>query len=151
MAGWAAAQASDSRAHVDVRLATSHDLDPIRGVFHRSSLHEDADRAWLLQHPHHLVWRGDLARTWVAVEDGVILGFASWEPLGAGRELVDLFVDPAAMRRGVGRRLVEHLGAPLEVTGNPTALPFYLAVGFEVIGEVMTERVAAPRLRYRAG
>jgi GNAT superfamily N-acetyltransferase len=95
----------------------------------------------------------------VAEVDGRVVGFSTYERVGDALEVVDLFVDPDAMRGGVGRALVEdlvdqsgELGAvALEVTGNPNALPLYLAVGFEVVGEAATEGKVAPRLRRPSG
>ena len=146
----------DARA----RPATPNDLDAVRGVFRRAALHWDDDRAWLLANPHHLEWDGGaLDRTLVADDGRAVLGFGGGVPREGVFEVEDLFVDPPAMGRGVGRILVaaladraRALGLPaLEVTGNPRALGFYEAVGFRVIGEAATERILAPRLRRPVG
>jgi len=56
-----------------------------------------------------------------------------------GASLEALFIEPNFIRRGGGRRLVEHarrLNGPLVVSvneQNPKALEFYIACGFEVI------------------
>jgi GNAT superfamily N-acetyltransferase len=145
-----------------VRTAAPDDLDALRGVFRRSALHWDDDRAWLLAHPHHLAWSGPPpgGETRLVVADGAVLGFASVAPVeGRGWEVVDLFVDPDAMGRGVGRALIADLVdraraagvGVLWVTGNPSALGFYTAVGFVVAGTAPTARSEAPRLRLDVG
>jgi GNAT superfamily N-acetyltransferase len=61
------------------------------------------DRDSLLAHPEHLVLEPDgLAegRTYVAEEQGSLVGFATWAEAGGIAELEDLFVDPGWRRRG---------------------------------------------------
>lgn len=141
-----------------IRTAIDEDQPAIATVFRAAALHWDGDRAWLLANPQHLVWpAAPLAegRTRVATRAGRVVGFQSWEDRGDTLELIDLFVDPAQMRTGVGAALVADLAeiaaqlgrAAIEVTGNGNALGFYEAAGFLVIGQVATEGVAAPRLR----
>ena len=83
----------------------------------------------------------------VAELDGDIVGFAAVLPRADGQtELDGLFVEPNMWRCGIGRSLVEHcerfacsLGATaLHVIGNPHAKDFYVACGFEVVGEHQT-------------
>jgi GNAT superfamily N-acetyltransferase len=70
-------------------------------------------------------------------------------------ELDGLFVEPDAMRGGVGRALIadvaahaERRGVPaVEVTANPRALDFYRKVGFRD-GETVSTRFG-PGLRMR--
>src|SRR3954452_19410443 len=97
-------------AHYSIRPATEDDLDVLRDLFRRSSLSNDNDRANLLAAPEALHWAGDgitERRTRVAVdENGKLLGFATLADGDGGQELVDLFVDPDEMRKGVATRLV---------------------------------------------
>lgn len=143
---------------MDLRVATAEDRPALAEVFRAASLRWDSDRAWLLANPQHLVWPdAPLAegRTRVATRDGRVVGFSTWEDAGSALELVDLFVDPAQMRSGVGTALMADLVAlaaamgrrAIEVTGNAHAMPFYTSVGFVVIGEAATEGGTAPRLR----
>ncbi len=77
------------------------------------------------------------AETWVLDENGIPLGFITM----IGAEIGGLFVDPAHHRKGIGRRLVEHVVAlkgPLSVEvfkENRIALPFYGRCGFVRTGE----------------
>ncbi|MDY0810355.1 GNAT family N-acetyltransferase [Kitasatospora purpeofusca] len=83
-------------------------------------------------------------RTTVAEDDGRVLGFVT--PTGAppegGTDL--LFVEPDAVGRGIGRRLVEHLCAETAALGltrivvdsDSHAEPFYLALNAARTGTV---------------
>ena len=119
----------------------SSDIGFLNGVYRRSSLANEGDRANLLANPDALelpaaaVHEG---RTRVAVVDGRIVGFAASTVAGDVIELDDLFVDPDWMRRGVGLQLVRDVVAiarqrrirRVEVTANAHALGFYEKTGF---------------------
>jgi GNAT superfamily N-acetyltransferase len=143
---------------VRVRTASVADLPVLRDLYRRSSLSNVEDAASLLARPELLVLGDDGVRagwTRVAVDGSdTVLGFATAVPAAAVvLELEDLFVDPDALRRGVGRLLVEDVvnrarqaGVErVEVTGNPAALRFYEQVGFVAVGEVPT--LLAPGIR----
>lgn len=77
------------------------------------------------------------------------------QPVRDGRcELDDLFVEPDAMRQGVGRMLVEDVVAraraagarAVDVIANQNALGFYERVGFCVTGRAATRFRDAPRM-----
>jgi GNAT superfamily N-acetyltransferase len=143
---------------VQLRRAVHQDLDALRDVYRRSSLSNPSDRDALLAHPDALEFVGDAiedGRTLVAVDDGRIMGFATLGPVVAGAvELDDLFVDPDAMRRGIGRALVAEAVARarrsgcsrLDVTANPDARAFYESVGFVDTGTAETRFGPAPRM-----
>jgi GNAT superfamily N-acetyltransferase len=79
----------------------------------------------------------DGVRLVVAEDDGVLLGYARIDGGPPAAELAGLFVDPPAIGRGVGRRLLRHatgiaaeLGIrTLEIDSDPYAEPFYLHAG----------------------
>ena len=141
---------------MQVRDATPDDVDAVRGVFRRASWSNEGDRPALTAHPEWLHWDPDPAMlTRVAVVDGIIGGFASGRPEATFMELVDLFTDPAMMRRGIATALVDDLAdiaaglglASLDVSANEHALAFYERAGFVVIGTATIESGTAPRMR----
>jgi GNAT superfamily N-acetyltransferase len=141
-----------------IRLGTPADLPGAAGVYRRASLSNAGDRDNLLAHPEHLILGPEgLAegRTYVADEDGSVVGFATWAEADGTIDLEDLFVDPGWRRRGIATalvsRIVEVLRARgvefLEVTANPHAREFYRAAGFTDCGVAETDFGAAPRMR----
>jgi hypothetical protein len=80
-----------------IRLGVPADLPAVAGVYRRASLSNAGDRDNLLAHPEHLILGpGGLAegRTYVAEQEGSVVGFATWAQAGGIIELEDLFVDP---------------------------------------------------------
>jgi GNAT superfamily N-acetyltransferase len=98
-------------------------------------------RAWArlgYQFRHDLLGEGGF---WVAEQDQRLLGVGGWSPDSLERDLAwvrYLFVHPQAVRRGIGRRLVERAEAAacaalrprLRVWASLNAVGFYRAVGF---------------------
>ena len=141
-----------------IRLGALPDLPAAAGVYRRASLSNAGDRDNLLAHPEHLILGPEgLAegRTYVAEEEGLVVGFATWAEAGGTIDLEDLFVDPGWRRRGIATalvvRIVEVLRARgvefLEVTANPHAREFYRAAGFIDCGVAETDFGPAPRMR----
>ena len=141
-----------------IRLGTPADLPAATDVFRRASLSNAGDRDNLLAHPEYLVLGPEgLAegRTYVAEEDGSVVGFATWARTGGVMELEDLFVDPDWRRRGIAAALVSRIvevvraqGARcLEVSANPHAEGFYTAAGFIDCGVAETAFGAGSRKR----
>jgi GNAT superfamily N-acetyltransferase len=145
---------------VQLRPATEHDLDALRDLYRRSSLSNPSHRDALLAHPDALEFAGDAigdGRTVVAVDGGRIVGFSTLGPAADGAvELEDLFVDPDAMRRGIGRALVADAVARarssgvvrVDVDASPDARAFYESVGFVERGETETRFGPAPRMAF---
>src|SRR5689334_19495610 len=140
-----------------IRLGVLADLSAATEVYRSASLSNAGDRDNLLAHPEHLILRPEgLAegRTYVAEEDGSLVGFATWIEADGTIELEDLFVHPGWMRRGIATALVNHIAGVLrargvqrlEVTANPHALGFYNAAGFIDCGVAETDFGAAPRM-----
>ena len=140
-----------------IRLGTSADLAGATSVYCRASLSNAGDRDNLLAHPEYLILGPEgLAegRTYVAEEDGSLVGFATWVETAGTVELEDLFVDPGYMRRGIATALVSRIAEVLRTRGverlvataNPHALEFYRAAGFVACGVAETEFGAAPRM-----
>ena len=140
-----------------IRLGVPADLAAASDVYRSASLSNPGDRDNLLAYPEYLVLGpGGLAegRTYVAEEEGSLVGFATWIEAGGVLELEDLFVDPAWRRRGIATALVSRItqvlrarGAErLEVTANPHAMGFYRAAGFIDCGVADTVFGTAPRM-----
>jgi len=145
-----------------IRLGTLADLPAAAGVYRRASLTNAGDRDNLLAQPGYLILGPEglnEGRTYVAVEGGSVVGFATWAKAGGAIELEDLFVDPGWRRRGIASalvsRIVEVLRARgvqyLEVTANPHAHGFYRAAGFIDCGVADTAFGTAPRKRLAIG
>ena len=80
---------------------------------------------------------GPERRTWIAREDGTVVGFAIADELDHRLWLEDLWVEPAHQRHGVGRLLMDAVTgwarerglASVDCESDPFAEPFYLALG----------------------
>ena len=142
-----------------IRLGLPADYPAVAAVYRRASPSNTGDRDRLLAHPEHLMLGPAAlteARTYVADEDGSVVGFATWIDAGDRTELDDLFVDPGWTRRGIATalvlRIVDVLRARsatcLEVTANPHALGFYRHMGFVETGDAKTEFGTAPRMAF---
>jgi GNAT superfamily N-acetyltransferase len=140
-----------------IRLGVPADLSAASDVYRSASLSNAGDGDNLLAHPEYLILGpGGLAegRTYVAEEEGSLVGFATWIEADGVVELEDLFVDPGWMRRGIATALVNRIAQVLraqgverlEVTANLHALGFYRAAGFIDCGVADTAFGAAPRL-----
>jgi GNAT superfamily N-acetyltransferase len=140
-----------------IRIGTLADLPAASGVYRRASLSTPGYREDLLAHPEFLILGPeglDQGRTYVAEQDGSVVGFATWVDTDGTIELEDLFVEPDWMRRGIATALVHRISDVLkargveriEVTANPDALEFYRSAGFVECGVAETEFGSAPRM-----
>ena len=131
-----------------IRCAEPAESAALRDLHRRSSFVWQDDRANLERHPEVFGVAPEAIaerRVRVAIGDGgEMVGFATTSDAGEGAsELDDLFVDPAAMRRGIGRALVEDVAAiawdagfrRMTVVAHPRNFPFYESVAF-LAGEV---------------
>ena len=80
----------------------------------------------------------------VAQKNHLLVGFYALERSSCERfELTALFVDPTAMRSGIGRRLLDDAlqtmqqqqGKQLIIQSDPHAASFYLSMGAQRVGE----------------
>lgn len=87
---------------------------------------------------------GDSFSYFVAESDGERVGYYALERIsGSGYELDALFVVPAKIGTGIGRRLIEHAkeqvvtngGSCLLIQGDPNAAEFYRAAGARLTGQ----------------
>ena len=146
-----------------MRFARVRERAALQELMRRSSLVWEEHRAALLAHPDAIEVPERLLRdkrVRVAELDQQVVGFS--QVLEARRGVVELdglFVEPAYMRRGIGRALVIDAaqraardGAhAMEVTANPRAEGFYRKAGFETTGRADTRFGPALRMRMRVG
>jgi ribosomal protein S18 acetylase RimI-like enzyme len=148
---------------LSIRAAGPADLTRLSDIYRRSSLSNEGDRQALLDNPDYLELPAGpvlAGRSRVAERaPGDVVGFATVERTSTAAELVDLFVDPDFMRRGVARALItdaitelaKHRIRNLDVTANGHALAFYAAMGFEVVDTIATPLGSGVRMRLRLG
>ena len=97
-------------------------------------------------------------------QNGQLLGAGGWtRNARRGRgDIRHVVTDPRALRQGIGRALMQHSFAVAKASGvfelecwaTRTAVPFYKAVGFEVLGPMevtLSSGVAFPAIRMVRG
>lgn len=147
-------------AIASIRFAVPDEGEALDALHRRSSFVWEEDRANLETHPDALgVPRERIASRGVRVavgEQGALLGFSGVEDAGGCVcQLEDLFVEPAWMRRGIGRALVEDVATrhaeagftSVAVVAAPRTFAFYESVGFTVGEEQPTRFGMAAQLR----
>jgi GNAT superfamily N-acetyltransferase len=137
-------------ADISIRSARPDEQLSLEALQRRASLNNPGDRDALLAHPDAVAL--PLAQlldgcVFVAEQDGIAAGFAALLPRPDGdAELDALFVEPHLWKRGIGRRLIDHVVqvardhgyGSLHVIGNPHAEGFYTSCGFFVTGTIET-------------
>ena len=147
---------------IQFRLATRDDLQSLWEVAMRSKAHWGYDAEFMAQCRDALCPDAgmiDQGNIYLA-EDGEILGFVSVDPLEepGAIELEEIFIDPPAMGRGLGRRLVDWAkararelgGSHLMILSDPQAEAFYAHLGAEKVGDAPSDAIPGrflPRLR----
>jgi GNAT superfamily N-acetyltransferase len=136
--------------HISIRPARADEHTMLESLQWRASLSNPGDRDALLANPDAIALPIEQILegcVFVAEDDGGIVGFAAvMSRADGGAELDALFVEPHLWKRGIGRRLVDHVAdvarangtSFLHVVGNPHAEGFYLSCGFRVTGTVDT-------------
>jgi len=142
-----------------IRDATPTEALELEALQRRSSDIWEKYREQLAAHPDVFeLAQAFIDNGWVRVAvdaSDTPIGFSVVIPSdGPAHELDGLFVEPAQMRRGVGRALVEDAtgrargrgAVVMDVTAGP-AEPFYERAGFTVTGPARTRFGAAVRMR----
>jgi len=153
---------SDSR--INVRPARPGEESALHELAMRSKAHWGYSEDFMAQCVEALsVERSAVDAGWVLVaEDGEeFLGMMGWEPAIAGEsakgadwDISHLFVEPAAMGRGVGgalfregmRRIRELGGIAVSILADPGARPFYERMGAELVGDAPSDAIPGRRL-----
>jgi GNAT superfamily N-acetyltransferase len=142
-----------------IRLATASERRALEELQMRASVHSGRWAEQLRAHPDAIAVPAEqIARGLVRVaeRDGAVLGFATLLPPVSGVcELEAIFVEPASMGAGIGRRLIDDVMAiagrngaiAVEVVANPDAWAFYERVGFSGDDAVATRFGAGRRMR----
>jgi GNAT superfamily N-acetyltransferase len=150
---------------VRLRAARDDEAGELTALALRSKGHWGYDQEFLAACADELRMEpGTMAsrRVTVAEADGAVLGFSTLEGEAPQGTLGMLFVEPAAIGRGLGRLLYRHvldrareLGFErLTIDADPHAEPFYLAMGARRIGESPSGSIPGrvlPMLEARTG
>jgi N-acetylglutamate synthase-like GNAT family acetyltransferase len=128
-----------------IRVANRSEVDQLNAIAMQAKAHWGYTAA-LLE-----LWRDSLCTdpesiqkwpTFVAEDQGKVIGFAQISPESEVWELVSLFVLPVHMGRGAGRALLQQAvltahqagQTTLHIDSDPNAEPFYLACGAVRVG-----------------
>lgn len=138
-----------------VRPARLDEADALTRLCLRSKAHWGYDTAFLAaSRPALTITAARIARgrVLVAQDDGRLAGIAAAEPLPAPGvfDLAHLFVDPAFMRRGVGKALFDAIVAlirregatTLRIEADPHATGFYERQGAARTGDAPSDSIA---------
>lgn len=137
-----------SRERARIRRAQPDEAEALTALSLRSKAYWGYDEAFMAAAAAELALSPEqLARrpAYVLEAEGRVAGFYMLEPVDEREvELSALFVEPDAIGRGYGRRLMEHAIATAKRLGyrailihsDPNAEPFYRAMGAELIGMV---------------
>lgn len=140
-------EALGAEDQMHIRRALEGEADELSGLALRAKRH------WGYPESQISAWRTDLQLsadavrthpTFVGELDGRVVGFYSLVPSQSAWELGNLWIEPAHMRRGYGRELLNHAlrtategGATgLHVDADPNAEAFYVACGATRLGTV---------------
>ena len=141
-----------------IRTGRQDELHGLREIHRRASHIWPEDRPHLDANPDVFGVAPDAViagRVRVATDRaGDVLGFATWRPVGDVAELDDLFVEPDAMRRGIGTALVDDAArlaaraalTRLVVIAHRRTLTFCERAGFTDQGAATTRLGPARRL-----
>ena len=151
-------------AIAEIRCAEPSERRALGALHRRSSYVWEEDRVQLDRHPEVFGVAPEAieeGRVRVAVDpEGALLGFATVAQRSDDAcELEGLFVDPEAMRSGVGRALVGDAcaravragHARMTVVAGMRTVPFYERLGFTVGEAVQTRFAPAVRMWWEPG
>ena len=144
-----------------IRRARPDEAGTLTALSRRSKAHWEYPPELMARFVEELVLTADEIRehdVWILESDsGTPLGYHRTTP-GEPAILQELWIEPAAIGAGRGRRLLEHAiaiarsagASAIELDADPNALPFYERMGGRVIGHTPSVAVAGrtlPRVR----
>jgi GNAT superfamily N-acetyltransferase len=136
-----------------VRPARPDEADALTALCLRAKAHWGYDADFMARSRASLTISRTLietGRVLVAENSGQLAGMASLDPLKDGTwDLLHMFVEPAAINTGVGRRLFGDIaelarangGTLLSIQADPHAEAFYLRMGARRSGEAPSESI----------
>ena len=143
---------------MNIRRAQASDAAELTRIAHEAKRHWGYPERWIE------LWRDDLTLTpdfiagnevYLAEDGGEALGCYGLVAASPNWALEHFWIRPAAMGKGLGRRLFEHAAAfaaakgvsVLEIDSDPNAESFYLRMGAVRVGEILSEVDGKPRVR----
>ena len=140
-----------------IRLAKPEETTLLTCLAMRSKAHWGYDAAFMA------ACRGKLTltpiqiaegTTYVYEESGRALAICRLDIDGANADIAHFFVDPSALRRGIGTKMWQHLldkcrrqgVAKVAIVSDPNAEQFYLSLGAQPVGTVASESIPGRRL-----
>ncbi|HSP46002.1 MAG TPA: GNAT family N-acetyltransferase, partial [Chthoniobacterales bacterium] len=153
-----------TRSTMHIVRARPEDAEALTRIAHAAKRHWGYPERWIESWRNILTMRPEFIAantSFAAIENGHPFGFYLLTTKADGIHLDDLWILPAAMRRGIGRSLFEHaveqtrsLGFPdIKIEADPNAEGFYRRMGAKRVGisisEVAGERRELPLLVYQ--
>ena len=130
----------------DIRRAVAGDAGRLTEIAHAAKRHWGYPEAWIHRWSEQLTVTErtvEVQRVFLLEERGETHGFYALSGTAPVVELEHLWVDPPAMGRGLGRRLLDHARAEarasgartIEIDSDPYAESFYERMGARRIGK----------------
>jgi predicted N-acetyltransferase YhbS len=143
-----------------IRYAEKREAKALTSLCMRSKAHWGYDAAFMRDAaPALAITEAMIGNRFVLVaenHDGAILGVAAIEPVGADGafDLSRLFVEPSAIRTGVGRSLFavavaviqQRGGRSVSILSDPFAVAFYERLGAVTVGDAPSDAISGRRL-----
>lgn len=141
---------------IEIRSAVPADAEALSEIAHAAKASWGYPPEWIQIWDDELTVSSDYierANVYVAIEAGLILGFGALEQRGSDWNLGHLWVGPAAQRKGIGARLMQHVlseaariapGGSMRVDADPNTIGFYSKLGGELIEWMPVPMPGAP-------
>lgn len=142
---------------IQIRCALPADADILTRIAIAAKRHWGYPERWMEIWTPHLTFSPqyfDENESWVAEADGISAAFYTLQERDGAAWLENLWVLPAYIGKGIGRRLFLHASACSRASGHlilrleadPNALGFYEKMGMRKIGGRLSEIEGQPRI-----